>query len=127
MIEKAAINTLKKGKFILLDGEPCRVVSTQSSAPGKHGHAKVRMEAVGIFDGQKRAIVQPSHNKVSVPIVDKRIGQVLSVHEGRVQLMDNQSYETFEIPVPDDFDGTITEGGEVAYWDIMGRKLLRGK
>lgn len=125
MIEKVEIQKLKKGRFIVVDGEPCRIVGMDMSAPGKHGHAKYRVDAIGLFDGKKRQFIVPSGHKVDVPIVDKRTGQVLSVMGKTVQLMDSQSYETFEVELPDDFTSEIAEGSEISYWEILGKKLLK--
>ena len=44
------IKTLKVGKYIVLGGEACKIISYTTSSPGKHGAAKARIEAVGIFD-----------------------------------------------------------------------------
>jgi len=49
--------------------------------------------AIGIFDGVKRAIVGPSDQRVEVPIVEKRVGQIVSVGE-TVSAMDRDTLET---------------------------------
>src|SRR2546422_8895140 len=86
--EQAEIRELKVNRYIVIDDEPCRIISIQTSKPGKHGEAKARLEAVGIFDGQKRSIVHPVTHKVRGPIIDKRKAQVLSTHGNVAQLMD---------------------------------------
>jgi len=118
------IRELKVNRYLLVDEEPCRILSIQMSKPGKHGEAKARLEVVGLFDGQKRSIVHPVTHKVRVPMIDKKKAQVLSVHGNLAQLMDLGSYETFEIPVPEDFQGQLNPGEEVMYMDVMGRKKL---
>ena len=55
--KQASIGTLTKGNYIVIDGAACRVTGTQTSRPGKHGHAKVRLEANGLIDGKKRMIL----------------------------------------------------------------------
>ena len=52
--------SLKVGRYVMIDDEACRVVSIEKSKSGKHGHAKDRIVAVGLFDGVKRSIVTPS-------------------------------------------------------------------
>jgi len=118
------IRELKVNRYILVDEEPCRILSIQMSKPGKHGEAKARLEVTGLFDGQKRSIVHPVTHKVRVPMIDKRKGQVLSVHGEVAQLMDLQSYETFELPVPEDLKGQVQPGGEVLYMEAMGRRQI---
>src|SRR6266571_5616758 len=118
------IRELKVNRYILVEEEPCRILSIQMSKPGKHGEAKARLEVMGLFDGQKRSIVHPVTHKVRVPMIDKRKGQVLSVHGEVAQLMDLQSYETFELPIPEDMKGTVQPGGEVLYMEAMGRRQI---
>ena len=48
-----SVGSLQKGSYIVLDNAACKVVDLQVSRPGKHGHAKVRLEAVGLIDEKK--------------------------------------------------------------------------
>jgi len=124
----AEIKTLKVGKYIVLGGEASKITSLTTSSPGKHGAAKARLEAVGIFDNQKRSIVKPVDTKVDIPIIDKRVGQVISIQGTQVQLMDMESYETLELPIPDELKNDITEGVEVDYILALGNmKIMRIK
>ena len=88
MKELAEIRTLKENRYIIIDDEPCKIINITKSKPGKHGEAKARIEAIGIFDGSKRSIVNPVSHKVHVPIIDKRNAQVVAVMGDNVQLMD---------------------------------------
>lgn len=118
------VKTLKVGKYVIMDGEASKIISIQTSSPGKHGAAKARVEAVGIFDGQKRNFVKPVDSKCDVPMIDKRLGQVLSIMGADVQLMDLETYETFEIPIPEELKDKLNEGSEVDYIVAMGNKKL---
>src|SRR5881409_2621450 len=122
--EQAEIRELKVNRYIVIDDEPCRIISIQTSKPGKHGEAKARLEAVGIFDGQKRSIVHPVTHKVRVPIIDKRKAQVLSTHGNVAQLMDLATYGTFELSVPEEFQGKLASGQEIMYIEALGRRKL---
>ncbi len=121
------IKNVKEGDYIVVDGEPCVATKRKTSSAGKHGSTKVRLRTKGIIDGKKRQIVKPSDAKVKVPIIDKKVGQVISMSGNSVQLMDLGSYDTFEMAVPDDYDEELTEGDEVEYWEVMGKKLLKDK
>ncbi|MBR9689636.1 MAG: translation initiation factor IF-5A [Candidatus Altiarchaeota archaeon] len=113
---------LRKGRYVVIDGHPCRVLDIQTGKSGKHGHAKSRITATSIFDGSKKGMLKPVDARVEVPIVDKRQAQVLSVSGKHVQLMDNQSYETFDANVPEGM--TFTSGETIFFWIIMGKKIL---
>ena len=116
----------KVGTNIIVDGTPCVVKSMDVSKTGKHGHAKVRMEAVGIITGQKKVFVVPGHDKLEVPMVDKRRGQVLSIGE-KVSLMDLESFETLEVACSEDIKEGLEENSNVEYWDVEGEKIVKRK
>ena len=124
MKELAEIRTLKVNRYIIIDEEPCKIVSISTSKPGKHGEAKARIEAIGVFDGQKRSIVKPVKHKVHVPLIDKRSAQVLALMGENVQLMDLETYETFEMPIPDEYKGQLESGKEIQYLQALGRKKI---
>ncbi|MBI2668916.1 translation initiation factor IF-5A [Candidatus Woesearchaeota archaeon] len=119
------IGSLKKGDTIIIDGAPCKIMDTATSRPGKHGHAKVNLTAVGILDGKKRNVVMPGHEKVEVPIIEKKSAQVLSVVGKTANVMDTETYETFEMEIPEELEGQVREGVEVLYWSVMGAKVMK--
>ncbi len=130
MSRPAELGSLRVGSYIVIDGEPCRIVELTKSKPGKHGSAKARIVAIGIFDGVKRSLVGPVDSHVEVPIVEKRSGQVLAIVPTGVQLMDLETYETFEAPMPEEeaLREKLEPGVEVEYWRILGRaKIMRVK
>lgn len=121
--------SLKPGSFVVVDNEPCRVLEVEKSKTGKHGSAKVRIVAIGLFDNTKRTLVVPADSKVESPEVRKFAAQVLAViSSDTVQVMNLEDYSTFEAPMPEDPDlkAKIEPGGEVEVWEIMGRyKIMR--
>ena len=120
------VGSLKIGGYVVIDGEPCRIVEYEKSKPGKHGSAKARIVAISVFTGQKKNLSSPVDAKTEVPMIDKKSGQVISITGNSVQLMDLDSYETFETPMPDDEDlkGQMAPNAEVEYWDVLGKKLI---
>jgi len=125
MSKPAELGSLKVGHNIVIDGEPCRIVELEKSKPGKHGAAKVRLVAIGIFDGVKRTMVGPADSRVEVPIIEKRSGQVVSIGD-MVSIMDNETYEILEVPMPSDekLVERLEPGATVEYWKIMGRSMI---
>lgn len=118
------VRELKEGRYMLIDEEPCRILSIQMSKPGKHGEAKARIDAVGLFDGSKRSVVFPVKHKVQVPLIGKRQAQVLSLTDTEVQLMDLETYETFSMPLDAELKGTLAPGTDIQYLDAMGRRRI---
>ncbi len=128
-VNYATLGDLKKGSYIVIDGEPCRIVEMTRAKPGKHGSAKANVTAIGVFTGQKKNFVAPVDTQVQVPVIEKHIAQVLADMGSQVQLMDMETYDTFEVEKPAD-DPQLAErlkpGVEVEYWLIMGRpKIIR--
>ncbi len=124
MKQLAEVRTLRVSRYMIVDEEPCKIMSITTSKPGKHGEAKARIEAIGIFDGQKRSVVHPVKHKIHVPIIDKRNAQILALIGDNVQLMDMETYETFEMPIPDEFKGKLDPGKEISYLEALGRKKI---
>ncbi|MEK6897822.1 MAG: translation initiation factor IF-5A [Nanoarchaeota archaeon] len=116
----------KVGTNIIIDGTPCTVKSIDISKTGKHGHAKVRVEAVGIISGQKKVFVVPGHERFDVPNVDKRKGQVLSIGDN-VNIMDLENFENMDIRCDPEIKEQLEENSNVEYWDIEGEKIIKRK
>ena len=119
------VNTLQKGSYVVFSGAACKVTDIQVSRPGKHGHAKVRVSAVGLLDDKKRIEVMPGHDNVEVPIVDKRTAQVLSVSGKTANVMDVETYETFNLEIPDELKDACKEGIQVLYWVILDSRVMK--
>ena len=124
MKELAEVRALKVGRYMIIDEEPCKIMSISTSKPGKHGEAKARIEAIGIFDGQKRSVVHPVKHKIQVPLIDKRSAQIVALMGENVQLMDLETYETFEMKIPDEFKDQLQPGSEILYLEALGRKKI---
>ena len=124
------VGSLRVGGYMIIDGEPCHILDVTKSKPGKHGSAKARIVAIGIFDNQKRQFVKPVDLNAEVPIIDKRVGQVFAVNPTGIQIMDLETFEYLDAPFPDDADlkAKLVAGTEIEYWRIMGRvKIVRAK
>ena len=124
------VNTLKEGRYIMAGDEPCKILSIEHSKAGKHGHAKLRMLVVGLFDGSKRSLVYPVGTKVDVPMIDKKTGIVSAIMGNTLSVMDMETYNTMEMDMPQDEElkSKIKEGLQIEYWTIMDRiKIERVK
>jgi translation initiation factor 5A len=118
------VRELKEGRYMLIDEEPCRILSIQMSKPGKHGEAKARIDAVGLFDDRKRSVVFPVTHKVQVPLIGKRQAQVVSLSDTEAQMMDLETYEMFSMAVEPAMRAQLTPGSEVQYVDAMGKRRI---
>ncbi|MBI4362344.1 MAG: translation initiation factor IF-5A [Euryarchaeota archaeon] len=121
MKEQAEMKVIKEGKYIIIDEEPCVVMSTAHSKPGKHGAAKLRVDAVGLFDGQRRSMVAPVDTKIYIPIVERKTGQILSINGDMAQIMNMSDYSNFDLKIPPDLQAKLAPGQEVFYMESMGK------
>ena len=116
---------LRVGSALMIEGEPYTVKSMDISRTGKHGHAKVRFEANSLTGGKKKVMVVPGHERFEVPMIEKRKAQVLSVENNRANLMDSESFESFDLEIPEELSGEIKDEMTIEYWDIEGKKVIK--
>lgn len=121
-IKIVEVRELKKGNYIVIDGEPCKITDYSSSKPGKHGAAKVRLEGVSIFDNKKKSLLTSGSDKAEVPIITRQPHQVLSINGNMAQLMNTETFENLELPIPEGMD--LKEGTEIMVMEAMDRKVL---
>ncbi|MGB1697034.1 MAG: translation initiation factor IF-5A [Thermoplasmatota archaeon] len=125
MKEQTEARMLKEGRYMLIEDEPCKIDSISKSKPGKHGAAKVRIEGRSIFTGSKKSYMGSVTDKIWVPVMDRRGAQILAVMGDTAQLMDSESFETFDLPIPEELKGEAEAGKDCVYIDSMGRRMLQ--
>ena len=120
--EQNEVRDLQEGNYVMIEDVPSEISSYSTSKPGKHGSAKARVEGTGVFDGQKRNFTQPVDAKVWVPIINRKQGQVVSVSNGDMQVMDLETYETITMRVPDSIDPSPDD--EIEYLEYEGQRKV---
>ncbi|MBD3194260.1 MAG: translation initiation factor IF-5A [Candidatus Lokiarchaeota archaeon] len=134
-IRRDEVQKLKTGNYIMVDDEPCVIKSTERSKSGKHGHAKVRIVCVGVFDDNKRSLTIPSGHVVDVPEILKGNAQINFIEDNTINIMDLESYESFDVTWPKDEDmkeklqklknnPSEMSQAQVEYWRIAGKTLI---
>ncbi|VVB70914.1 Translation initiation factor 5A [uncultured archaeon] len=126
MVDKifGSMGDLKEGKFVIIDDLPCKVVSIAKSKPGKHGAAKMRIEAIDLFNGTKHTLMKGSDADCEIPIIERKRAQIVTVTGNSAQLMDMTSYETFEVTIPEEMKASVQPGMEMQYMEVMGKRIL---
>ncbi len=126
---------LKVGNYIMVDEEPCVIKATERSKSGKHGHAKVRVVCVGMFDNNKRSLTIPSGHLTQIPEIIKANAQINFIEENLISIMDIESYESIDINWPSEeplikklkeiqADPNKISSAQVEYWQIAGKTLI---
>lgn len=120
----ASAKDLKEGKYVLIEDIPCKVVAIDISKSGKHGGAKMRVVAIGIFDGQKKTLLTPGSQDVEVPTIERKNVQIMSVSGKTAQVMDAETYEMYEMEIPDELLADAAAGKEAEVLQAMGRRKM---
>merc|ERR1711907_563852 len=82
-------SALRKGGYVVIKDHPCKIVDMSTSKTGKHGHAKVNLVGIDIFDGKKYEDMSPSTHNMEVPNVKRIEYSCIDVtEEGYLSLMD---------------------------------------
>lgn len=124
MAHQTKASGLSKGNYVMIEGEPCEVRSVSMSSPGKHGSAKAKIKARGVFDDKDRHITKPGDSMMMQPDVSKKYGQIVSRDGTIAQVMDMDTYETEEMELPEDLEAS--EGEQIEFWEIEDRVLVKG-
>ncbi|MCJ7649307.1 MAG: translation initiation factor IF-5A [Candidatus Lokiarchaeota archaeon] len=134
-IRRTEVQKIKTGQYIMVDEEPCIVKATERSKSGKHGHAKVRVVCVGLFDNNKRSITVPSGHLMEVPEIIKDNAQINFIEEKLVNVMNLETYESVDVAWPKDEEmieklkelqanPAKMSGAQVEYWQLAGKSLI---
>ncbi len=134
-IRRTEIQKLKTGQYIMVEEEPCQIKSTERSKSGKHGHAKVRVVCIGMFDNNKRSLTIPSGHMVEVPEIIKGNAQINFIEDTLINIMDLESYESLDVLWPSDEElvsklkdlqknPAQLSSAQVEYWQIAGKTLI---
>jgi len=119
----------------MVDEEPCIIKSTERSKSGKHGHAKVRVVCVGVFDNNKRSLTIPSGHMVEIPEIIKGNAQINFIEDTSINIMDLESYESIDVEWPRDEElikklkdlqthPDKISTTQVEYWQLASKTLI---
>ena len=120
--QQTEVRDLQEGSYVMIDDAPCKINAYSTAKPGKHGSAKARIEAEGVFDGKKRSLSQPVDAKIWVPIIERKQGQVVSVDGSDMQVMDLETYETITMRVPEGAD--VSPDENIEYLEMEDQRKI---
>mgnify|MGYP000788905884 CR=1 FL=1 len=113
-------SALRKNGFVVLKGNPCKIVDMSTSKTGKHGHAKVHLVGIDIFTGKKYEDICPSTHNMNVPEVKRTELQLIDVtDDGFISLLLDDGNTRDDLKLP---DGELGEQIKAAFEE--GKDLL---
>ena len=67
--------------------------------------------------------------QIHIPMINKKVGQIISINGDVIQLMDSETFETLDVGMIDDeVKGKLENGQNVEYWVVMDKtKIMRVK
>ena len=106
---------IRKGGFIMIKGNPCKVSDVSTSKTGKHGHAKCHFVAIDIFSGKKMEDLVPAGHTTSVPFVKKEEFQCIDCDEdGFVTVMTASGDTRSDLKLPSEMNPTPPGADELS-------------
>ncbi|XP_064596550.1 eukaryotic translation initiation factor 5A-1-like [Liolophura sinensis] len=94
-------SSLRKNGFVMIKGHPCKIVDMSTSAPGKHGHAKIHLVGFDVFTKKRYEDVHPATHNIDVPEIRKCEMQLVSIgYEGAMAVMDDNGYLQHHLNLP---------------------------
>jgi len=118
---------IKKGAYIRYNNEVLKVVRKEVVACGTHSHSKTKIFVQGLHGGGEKSFnLSHSENVEELPIWRKE-AQVISKMPDKVQIMDVQSYETFDAEIGKELLETLNEGDSVTFINLEGKNIVLDK
>ena len=96
-------------RYMMIKGNPCKVLSISVSKTGKHGHAKCNFIATDIFTGKKYEDMIPSTHGTTVPIVNKSDWEIIDIEGDELTLMDEGGNQKTDLNLPSYPEGMADE------------------
>ena len=114
-----------KNNFVMeFNGNLWKVVEFLHVKPGK-GNAFVRTKLKKIPGGQVIEQTFRSGEKIDdVKLLANEMTYLYS-DDSHYHIMDNETYETFDLEIPADLSGEVVEGVVILYWEILDDKVMK--
>ena len=118
---------LEKGNHFFVNNEPVRVMRKEVVAFGTHSHSKLKIFYQPLEGGGEKTITLQHADRVETVEIIRKLGQVISKANGKVQVMDMVSYETLDATEPSEIFSDLNEGDQVTFIDLKGNVQILEK
>jgi len=98
----AQCSSLRKNGFVVMKGRPCKIVEMSTSKTGKHGHAKVHLVGIDLFNAKKYEDICPSTHNMDVPFCKRTDFQLVDISaDNFLSLMDDGGDVREDVKIPE--------------------------
>ena len=111
---------LERGNYFIYSGEPVRVLRKEVIVVGTHSHSKLKFYIQGLSEKSERTVNFHHTDKVEIVDIVRKLGQIISKTNNKVQIMDMVTYETLDANAPPELLNGLNEGDQVTFVDING-------
>jgi translation elongation factor P/translation initiation factor 5A len=116
----ASAGDVERGKYIEYKREILQVIRKEVMSCGKHSHSKLHFTVCKLDGSSEKEIVLSHNDPVEIIDIMKRQATLISKGELVSQIMDRDSYETFDARCERDLLNDLIEGEEVIYINYNG-------
>ena len=111
---------LERGSYFIHNGEPVRVLRKEVIVVGTHSHSKLKLYIQGLNEKSERSVNFHHTDKVEIVDIIKKLAQVISKTNNKIQIMDMVSYETFNANAPSELFNELNENDQVTFIELKG-------
>jgi translation initiation factor 5A len=116
----ATAEDLKKGECIIINNGIYKITRKEVVAVGTHSHSKTKIYVVPIEGGGEKNYIYNHQDKVEIPEIENRVGQIISIGENSLQVMDTKTYETLEVLSNQEILDKAEEGKILFFFTYQG-------
>ncbi len=109
------LKKLKKGNYVIYEGEPCVIKDLQFVVYSTHSHTKAKIELEGLFSGKKIQTSLPLHEQLQEADIIRKCATIISKQESKIQIMDSVNFETYDADISQNLLEQAIEGDNVTY------------
>lgn len=112
---------LTNGSWFIHEKEPWQVKRVEVVVYGTHSHSKTKLYAKNLYGGGEKVLVFGHHDPVETVGIVRKSASVIAKLKDKIQIMDSQSYETFDAETQKELFEQLNEGDNVTFVEFNGR------
>lgn len=109
------LKKLKKGNYVIWEGEPCIIKELEFVVYSTHSHTKAKIELQGMFSGKLISTSLPLHEQLQEADITRKCATLISKTKSKLQIMDAVTFETIDADADEELFEQASENDQVTY------------